>query len=189
MSLRTAALLLGTLAGAMAGRPGLAAQQDTGMMHDSTMSDHGQMMSQDSGMSDHGQMMTHDSAMPDHGQMMNHGAATGPNMMFMGSGQMKAAGDYSVTGPDGKRRLELTDAFSVEAAPDLYLVLATGATPGHDALYVAKLKQTHGAQTYELPKKADDARYTTLLVWSKKEKHAVASAEWHPGAGGSMEHM
>jgi hypothetical protein len=30
--------------------------------------------------------------------------------------------------------------------------------------------------------------YSTLLVWSKKEKRAVASAEWHGTSGKMMDH-
>ena len=145
----------------------LAAQQDTGMMqHDSAMMDHGQMM------------MDHDSAM-----------GMGANMMFMGAAGQKAAGDYKVTEAGGKRQLELTDDFAVAPAPDLYLVLANGPTPEGGALYLGKLKQTQGRQVYDLPKGKDLTGYTTLLVWSKKDRRAVASAEWHPASGGTMDHM
>jgi len=51
------------------------------------------------------------------------------------------------------------------------------------------LKQEDGSQTYDLPKGKDLSMYTTLLVWSKKEKRAVASAEWHAASGGMMDHM
>ncbi|MEO7473900.1 MAG: hypothetical protein ABIY46_01030 [Gemmatimonadales bacterium] len=54
---------------------------------------------------------------------------------------------------------------------------------------LGKLKQSHGGQSYDLPKGKDLSGFTHLLVWSKKEKRAVAAAEWHPGTGGAMEHM
>ena len=146
----------------------LAAQQDTGMMqHDSAMMDHGQMM--------------------DHDSTMDMGKNA--NMMFMGAAGQKAAGDYKVTEAGGKPQLELTDDFAVAPGPDLYLVLANGPTPEGDALYLGKLKQPHGRQVYDLPKGKDLTRYTTLLVWSKKDRRAVASAEWHPSSGGTMDHM
>jgi hypothetical protein len=49
----------------------------------------------------------------------------------------------------------------------------------HPAL--GKLKQAAGGQTYDLPKGEDLGPYTTLLVWSKKEKRAVTRAD--PPAG------
>ena len=116
----------------------------------------------------------------DSGKMMgDSGMAMHANMMFMGAKGQEAAGDYEVASADGKSTLNLTDHFSVSAAPDLYLVLSNGPAPSDNSLYIGKLKQTHGAQHYELPKGKDLAGFTTLLVWSKKEKRAVATAEWH----------
>jgi electron transfer DM13 len=151
------------------------------------------MMSRDSAMSmpgDSGMMMSHDSMTMDHGKMMDHdGMGAGADaMMFMGAEGRKAAGDYALTETGGKQQLTLTKDFSVTEAPDLYLVLANGPTPGADALYVGKLKKASGAQTFELPKGKDLTGYSTLLVWSKKDKRAVASAEWHATSGKMMDH-
>lgn len=159
----------------------LAGQQDSTMMsHDSSMAKP----------ADTGMAMSHDSAMMDHGKMMDHGqmGADASAMMFTGADGQKAAGDYELTETAGKRQLKLTDDFSVTTAPDLYLVLAKGATPDADALYVGKLKKTTGAQSFDLPKGKDLRGYSTLLVWSKKNKQAVASAEWHATSGKMMDH-
>lgn len=159
----------------------LAGQQDSNMMsHDSSMA-----MPADTGMA-----MSHDSAMMDHGKMMDHGSmgAGASAMMFMGANGQKAAGDYELTETGGKRQLKLSDDFSVTAGPDLYLVLAKSATPEGDALYVGRLKKATGAQTFDLPKDQDLMGYTTLLVWSKKNKRAVASSEWHATSGKMMDH-
>ncbi len=180
MSARTTAptasaiLLACTLAAGAAFAPAmLAAQQDTGMMqHDSAMMDHGQMMNHDN------MTMGHDSAM-----------GKDANMMFMGAAGQKAAGDYEMTDAGAKQQLKLTDDFAVAPGADLYLVLANGPTPDAGALYLGKLKQAMGGQSHDLPKGKDLSKYTTLLVWSKKEKRAVASAEWHPASGGMMDHM
>ena len=197
MSSRTSFPAAFAIAGALALRVilspvQLAAQQDSTMMgHDSAMSMHGDtgMMGHDSTMMDHGQKMGHDSTMMDHGQMMEHDRMGGGEMMFMGAQGQKASGDYALTEKDGKRRLELTDDFTVAAAPDLYLVLANGSTPDGKALYLGKLKQASGAQSFDLPKGKDLTGYTTLLVWSKKEKRAVASAKWHGTSGKMTDHM
>ena len=151
----------------------LAAQQDTGMMaHDTGM------MAHDTG------MMAHDTGMMGHdtGMMKQEGAA--PNMMFMGAEGAKASGDYTITDVGGRQRLTLTQDFAVADAPDLVLLLSSGPTD-KDALTLGKLKQPAAGQSFDLPKGKDLGKYTTLLVWSKKEKRAVATAEWHaPGAMG-----
>jgi len=170
---RPVAILLASI---IAAAP-LAAQQDTTMMqHDSAMMDHEKMM--DSSSMSHEQMMGHESAM-----------GMGANMMFMGAEGQKAAGDYEIVGAGAKQQLKLTDDFAVADGPDLHLVLTNGDTPDKGALDLGKLKQAKGGQIYDLPKGKDLSKYTTILVWSKKEKRAVASAEWHPAMGGKMEHM
>lgn len=140
------------------------AQQDTAMAHDSAMS-------KDDGMAKGG--MAKDGMSGD----------AMASMMFMGE---KATGDYAVVEAGGKRRLELTKDFSVADAPDLHLVLANGATPGDGALDLGKLKRASGAQAIDLPGGKNLDGYSTLVVWSKKERRAVATAEWHPSSGGMM---
>ena len=158
----------------------VVAQQDSTMMsHDSAMT-----MQSDSA------MMPHDSMKMDHSQMMEHDQmGAGNGMMFTGLGGQKAAGTYALTESGGKRHLTLSNDFTAAAAPDLYLVLANDPVPGTEALYLGKLKKATGGQTFELPKGKDLSGYTTLLVWSKKDKRAVASAEWHPTLGKMTDHM
>lgn len=160
----------------------LVAQQDSAMMsHDSMTAmpaDTGMAMSHDSMMMDHGKMM-------DHANMMKHDEG----MNFMGADGQKAAGGYQLTEtPAGKRQLTLGNDFSVTPGSDLYLVLANGTTPDSKAVWIGKLKQPAGTQTFDLPKGKDLTGYTTLLVYSKKTKQTVASAEWHATSGKMMEH-
>lgn len=156
-----------------------AAQQDTGMMaHDSAMMDPGGSMDHGTAMGD--KMMDHDST---------GGRAMHDELMFMGASGEKAAGDYEVVDVDGRHQLELSDEFAVADGRDLYLVLANGDAADDGSLFLGELKQRNGAQVYDLPKGKDLSGYTTLLVWSKKDKRAVATAEWHSEGGGSMEHM
>lgn len=176
-TLSAAVLLTCTLAAAP-----IAAQQDTGMMqHDSTVMQHdSSMMDRDS--------MSHDQVGHDSAMGMDKSMGKGANMMFMGAAGQKATGDYAITEADGKQRLTLTEDFSVASGSDLYLVLANGDTPDKGAIWLGKLQHPTGAQTYGLPKGKDLSEFTKLLIWSKKEKRAAASADWHP-AGGSMGHM
>jgi hypothetical protein len=111
-------------------------------------------------------------------------------MSFVGADGRKAAGGYQLTEtPTGKRQLTLGNDFSVTPGPDQYLVLANGPTPDSKALWIGKLRQPVGTQTYDLPKGKDLAGYTSLLVYSKKTKQAVASAEWHATSGKMMQHQ
>ncbi len=183
MSYRTNLSAAMLLACTVAAAP-LAAQQDTSMMqHDSTMMQHDSSM-MDHGSMGHEQMMGHDSAMG-----MEKGMDQKANMMFMGAAGQKAAGDYAITEAGGKQQLTLTDDFSVASGSDLYLVLANGDTPDKGALWLGKLQHATGAQAYDLPKGKDLSKFTKLLVWSKKEKRAAASADWHPAGAGEMGHM
>jgi hypothetical protein len=155
----------------------LMGQQDSTMMsHDSMMA-----MPADTGMA-----MSHDSMAMDHGNMMKHEEG----MTFVGTSGQKASGGYLLTeSAAGKRQLTLGSEFSVTPGPDLYLVLASGSTPDSKALWISKLKQPAGTQTYDLPKGKDLTGYTTLLVYSKKTRQGVASADWHASSGKMMEHM
>ena len=174
MSFRPSCSLAATLIIAASVSPAaLAAQQDSAMMaHDSAMAmpaDTGMAMSHDT-MMDRGKMMDHDKMMMDH-----EGA-----MKFTGTDGQKAAGGYQLTETGaGKHQLTLGKDFAATPAPDLYLVLANGSTPDSKALWIGKLKQATGTQTFDLPKGKDLTGYTTLLVYSKKTKQTVASAEWH----------
>jgi Electron transfer DM13 len=155
----------------------VVAQQDSTMMsHDSIMA-----MPADTGVA-----MPHDSTMMDHGKMMTREEG----MSFAGTDGRKAAGGYQLTETDaGKRQLTLGRDFTVTPGPDLHLVLANGSAPDSKALWIAKLKQPAGAQTYDLPTGKDLTGYTTLLVYSKKTRQAVASAAWHATSGKMMDHM
>jgi hypothetical protein len=144
------------------------------------------MMAKDSGaMSKDHEMMGHDSMMGHEG-MMGHDRMAA-DMMFMGAAEHKAAGDYTIEEKDGKQQLTLTPDFAVEPAGDTWLVLATGDTPDAGAVYVAKLKSPKGSQSYTIPKGTDLSKYTKLLVWSKKSKSLLASADL--SAGGMMMHQ
>ncbi len=109
-------------------------------------------------------------------EMMGHKGME-PNMMFMGAGGRKAAGNYEIAQVNGKQQIRLTSDFGVNPAPDLYLVLATSETPDAQSVYVAKLKSATGSQSYELPTGTDLSKYTKLLVWSKKSNALIASAD------------
>jgi hypothetical protein len=143
----------------------LYAQNDSSMMHhDSAMT-----MGHDSA------MMGRDSGMKDEHMMGKDGMA--PNMMFMSAEGHKAAGDYEVVETKGKQQIKLTPDFSVDQAPDTYLVLATSDQPDDHAVYLGKLKNPKGSQTFDVPKGTDLSKFSKLLVWSKKSGTLLGSAD------------
>jgi len=143
----------------------LYAQNDSSMMsHDSGM-----------GMSHDSAMMGKDSGMKDEHMMGKEGMA--PNMMFMGAASHKVAGDYEIVENKGKQQIKLTSDFSVDQAPDTYLVLATSDQPDDKAVYLGKLKNPKGSQTFDVPKGTDLSKFSKLLVWSKKSGTLLGSAD------------
>jgi len=163
---RTPRLLLAGLA--LAAAP-LSAQN--GMSHDTTMAmphDSGmKMMMHDSGMKmDHDKMMmTHDSGM----KMMDHGRMTLPHGDFTGANHHKVSGTYQVTEKDGKRYLVLGPDFSLDNAPDPYIVLTgTGMGSGERTLNLGKLKHKNGGSTFEIPGGQELSGYDQVIVWCKK---------------------
>jgi len=136
----------------------------------------------DSSMMSHDSMMGRDSMMGQKG-MMGHDSMAA-DMMFMGAGQHKAAGDYTIEEKNGKQQITLTQDFAVEPAGDTWLVLANGDAPDAGSVYVAKLKSPKGNQSYTIPKGTDLSKFTKLLIWSKKSKSLLASTDLT--AGGMM---
>ena len=117
-------------------------------------------------------MMAHDT-----GMMKEEGMGEGRSMTFMGADGAKASGGYQIADVGGRQRLTLGQDFAVPDTPDLVLLLSSGPTD-KDALSLGKLKHPAAGQSFDLPK-GNLGKYTTLLVWSKKQKKAVATAEWH----------
>ena len=136
----------------------------------------------DSSMMSHDSTMGHDSMMGHEG-MMGHDSMAA-DMMFMGAGEHKAAGDYTIEDKNGRQQITLTKDFAVERAGDTWLVLANGDAPDVGSVYVAKLKSPKGSQAYTIPKGTDLSKFTKLLVWSKKSKSLLASTDL--SAGGMM---
>jgi hypothetical protein len=160
----------GLLAVAVCTPPRLAAQEEAGtMQHEGTSMGH-------DGVTQHDRMSKEEDVAATHG------------MMFMGAGSERATGDYEIVEVSGRRQIRFTDDFSVGDAPELHVVLSVGKHADHDALDLGKLQRRQGAQAYDLPADADLGYYHELLIWSKKLKRAVASAEL-PAPGGSMGHM
>ncbi len=127
--------------------------------------------------------------------MSNDKAMMGPKGgTFMGAKGHSAAGTFTITGTGKDRKLEFSDNFKADNAPDTYVILAKGAmadAPG--SLELGKLKKDSGAQSYKIPESADLASFSSVVLWSKGHKMTVgqgslASGTMDGGSMGSMDH-
>jgi len=139
------------------------------------------------------QSMSNDKAMADknmaHDEMM-----MGPKGTFTGSKDHPASGSFSITGSGKDRKLELSDNFKVDKAPDIYVIMAMG-TMARDggSLNLGKLQKLDGAQSYKIPESADLAGYDNVLLWCRKYSVLIgqaplASVAMDHGAMGPMDH-
>jgi hypothetical protein len=169
-------LVLFALVATAAGVPARAAraQSDTGM--------HGGAM-KDGAMKD-GAMK--DGAMKDGAMGMGHGA------MFMKATKL-VMGSCMVGEDQGQHVLTFSDDFSIENSPTPYVALTTTTGGlGDSPVWVGAVQHAKGAQRYVIPKGTDLARYTHVVIWDKKTKTALATAELTSGgamSGGAMSGM
>lgn len=132
------------------------------------------------------QSMSNDKAMADKG-MASDKMMMGPTSgTFTGAKGHSASGAFTISGTGKDRKLEFSDSFRADKAPDTYVVLAKagmGDSPG--SLELGKLKKDAGAQSYKIPESADLTAFTSVVIWSKGHKMAVGQA---PLASGAMDH-
>ena len=75
---------------------------------------------------------------------------------------------------NGKRYVELDSAFKSDEGPDLKVILyRSGMVPignlqEQDYVVLAPLKQTSGAQRYEIPDSVNLAKYRSLAIWCQQ---------------------
>jgi hypothetical protein len=152
-SLRSLAAALLLCAGPLAAQNGMAHDSMMSTTHDSEM-----VPAPDSGMK-----------MMDHGRMMEHGMMMLPHGEFTGANQHVVTGTYQVTEKDGKRFLALGQDFSLDHAPDPYIVLSgTGMESGDRTVNLGRLKRQKGVSIFEIPSGVELAGYTEVVVWCKK---------------------
>jgi hypothetical protein len=129
-------------------------------------------------------MMKKDSAMMkkdamgkmDHDKMM--APMGGAHGMFAGAHDHKVSGSYSVTEQNGKQVLTLGPDFSLDGAPDPYIVLSGNEMgSGAGTLNLGRLKNKQGSASFALPAGTDLAKYTRVLVWCKKYNVTLGEAD------------
>lgn len=153
-------------------RAPLAAQQD--------QMQHGEMQ--------HGEMQ-HDGmkkdAMAKDGMAMDHGMTMLPHGTFAGSGGHKAGGSFALASAGGKTVLKLGSDFSVERAPDLYVVLSAGPEVSQGAVFLGKVTNFSGAQVFEVPSGTNLEDFSHIVLWRRNDKVALGAASL-AGGGGMM---
>ncbi|MGE5232201.1 MAG: DM13 domain-containing protein [Deltaproteobacteria bacterium] len=161
-----------------AGAP-LAAQQDQmqreGMQHGEMQHDEMQ----------HDSMGMGQDAMAKDGMAMDHGMAMLPHGTFAPSGGHRVAGSFAVANEGDRTVLKLGSDFSVEGAPDLYVVLSAGDGLSPGAVFLGKLSKLSGAQTFEVPSGTRLRDFSHVVLWSRKDKVALGAASL-AGGGGMM---
>ena len=96
-------------------------------------------------------------------------------------------GTYQVAEKDGKHFLMLGADFSLDGAPDPYIVLTgSGMGSGERTLNLGKLKHKAGASTFEIPAGMELGNYSQVIVWCKKFNVTLGQAAL--AAGPAMMH-
>jgi pentapeptide MXKDX repeat protein len=131
---------------------GSAAAQDSTMKHEAMpqerMAKDSMMMGQDG--------MAHDKMMSPHG-------------IFGGAHGHKVSGSYTVTTVNGHEAVQLGEDFSLDGAPDPYVVLSEDeAGSGAHVLNLGALKRRKGSSTFAIPAGTDLAAFHHVLIWCKK---------------------
>ena len=131
--------------------------------------------------SDTSHQMAHDAMA--HDTMAHDGKAMSksPHGSFTGVNKHKTSGGFEVVTANDKQEIRLTPDFSLDQAPDVYLVLSTSVTVDGKSLYVGRLRNFSGVSTFSLPAGTDLARYSHLVLWCKKFSVALGDASLETG--------
>jgi hypothetical protein len=88
----------------------------------------------------------------------------------------------------GQHVLTFSDDFSIENSPTPYVVLSTSTRALGDApVWLGAVQHARGTQRYVIPKDADLAHYTHVVIWDKTTKTVLANAD--VSSGGAMSGM
>jgi len=120
---------------------------------------------------------------------MTHDGMMAPNTMFAGGNGHTVTGGYDLVMKDGKQWLTLREDFSLDKAPDPYVVLsgdAMGRSPG--ALNLGPLHKLKGSSTFAIPAGVDLTQFSKVVIWCKKFDVTLGAAEFAAPKGDMMMH-
>jgi hypothetical protein len=122
-------------------------------------------------------MMKQDSATMVHHEMMMTPMG-GQHGRFAGAHDHQVSGSFSVTEQDGRQVLTLGKDFSLDGAPDPYIVLSANEMgSGAGTLNLGPLKSKRGSASFALPAGTDLAKYSRVLVWCRKYNVTLGEAD------------
>ncbi|MGH7614681.1 MAG: DM13 domain-containing protein [Gemmatimonadales bacterium] len=102
---------------------------------------------------------------------------------FTGMANHEVTGGFEVVTEDGKRVLRFTQDFSLDSAPDAYVVLSSTAGVDQQSKYLGRVKRFSGVTTFAIPANTDLASFSHVVIWCKKFKVALADAPLTSGEG------
>jgi hypothetical protein len=100
---------------------------------------------------------------------------------FTGVGDHKVSGGFEVVSENGKSVLRLSQDFSLDKAPDSYLVLSGTMGVDRQSTYLGRVKRFSGVATFAIPAGTDLASFSHVVIWSKQLNLALADAPLTPG--------
>lgn len=113
--------------------------------------------------------------------------ALAPHGAFVDAGGHKATGTAELVTKDGRSQLKLSDDFSVEKGPDVYVVLSPSAAMAPSGTkQLGKVKHFSGAQTFDVPAGVDLSTFTHVVLWCKKFDVLMGTAELAAGDATGM---
>jgi hypothetical protein len=111
--------------------------------------------------------MKHDTMMKDD-KMMGH-EMMGSHGPFVGKNGHETSGSYEIVMADGKQWVKLGQDFSLDKAPDPYVVISPSDKGGDkQALNLGVLRSLKGTQAYEIPAGTDLGRFKNVIIYCKK---------------------
>lgn len=112
------------------------------------------------------------------GLLVNHPPAQSAQITTIKSGTFVAAehptqGTARIVNENGKRYLELDQAFKSDMGPDLHVilhrsaVLPKGGLKEQDYIILSRLRQVRGTQRYAIPDNINLADYRSAAIWCR----------------------
>ena len=120
-----------------------------------------------------------------HDAMDATGMSKSPHGSFTGLNSHRASGSFEIITTRGKQELRLSSDFSLDKAPDVYVLLSPSTTDGKP-VYLGKLQRLSGPSTFGIPNGTDLAAFSHVVLWCKKFSVTLANAPLN--AGDAMMH-
>lgn len=109
-----------------------------------------------------------------------------PHGTFTGLSNHRSSGGFEIVTTNGEHELRLSPDFSLDQAPDVYVVLSASTAVDSKSLYLGRLRKLSGPSTFSIPSGTDLGSFSHVVLWCKKFSVALADASLE--AGDAMMH-